>query len=52
MLQPGLFFGGKIHGQLHCRLRLFGGTLHRQLRLRKNKTKNNLEDDKIQSEFM
>ena len=43
-----------MHGQLRCRPRLFGGKLHRQLRLRKkNKTKKyNFEDDKIQSQFL
>ena len=43
-----------MHGQLRCRPRLFGGKLHRQLRLRK-KTKQkekNFEDDKIQSQFL
>ena len=43
-----------MHGQLRCRPRLFGGKLHRQLRLRKkqNKTKKNFEDDEIQSQFL
>ena len=37
-----------MHGQLRCRPRLFGGKLHRQLRLRKKRNKkNNFEDDKI-----
>ena len=55
VLQPEFFFffGGKMHGQLRCRLRLFGGRLHRQLRLIwERKTKNNFEDDKMQSQFM
>ena len=42
-----------MHGQLRCRPRLFGGKLHRQLRLRKKQNKtNNFEDDKIQSQFL
>ena len=42
-----------MRGQLRCRPRLFGGKLHRQLRLRKKtKQKNNFEDDKIQSQFL
>ena len=42
-----------MHGQLRCWLRLFGGKLHRQLRLRKKtKQKINFEDDKIQSQFL
>ena len=43
-----------MHGQLRCRPRLFGGKLHRQLRLRKNNN-NNFEDDvcdKTQTQFM
>ena len=41
-----------MHGQLRCRPRLFGGKLHRQLRLRKKQNKKkNFEDDKIQSQF-
>ena len=42
-----------MYGQLCCRPRLFGGKLHRQLRLRKKQNKkNNFEDDKIQSQFL
>ena len=42
-----------MHGQLGCRPRLFGGKLHRQLRLKKKQNKkNNFEDDKIQSQFL
>ena len=42
-----------MYGQLRCRPRLFGGKLHRQLRLRKKKTKqNNFEDGKIQRQFL
>ena len=42
-----------MHGHLRCRLRLFGGKLHRQLRLRKKQNKkNNFEDDKVQSQFL
>ena len=43
-----------MHGQLRCRPRLFGGKLHRQLRLRKkqNKTKQKHFEDKIQNQFL
>ena len=42
-----------MHRQLRCRPRLFGGKLHRQLRLRKIQNKNKkFEDDKIQSQFL
>ena len=42
-----------MHGQLRCRPRLFGGKLHRQLRLRKKKIIF-FDDvyDKTQSKFM